>query len=476
MVQQMRKAVWCVISLAFVLSLLGCGKSKDHAVQELAKLNFKFSADDFVRSAGQGDGKALPLFFEAGIDLNVLGSEGYTGLMAAAEKGRIDVVKQLLDQGAGINVKGREGITALMLAAGNNHPDIVKLLLDHKADASAQDDNGWTAMMKAVYQGSTACVRLLADRSREDVNRGLLLAALTGHKDTAQALLDYGAEVDTRAEDGRTALMIAASRGYNDIVAVLLKAGADPSLSDPSGATAEAMAASKGFSGIASTIQQTPPRAASSGNRFAAASPAQPSGSVSDKDLVTSPTPSRNDAAGPLAGGSVYDHGKSGANEPTTPTPLSSRLSVVEIAESFLPITLVEVQDRTAQIQTSNGETYRVSIGEQLKDLDYKVVDVEARNVNDKDGNPVDASAVKLRQVKTGETISLIKGIPAREKGSYVVLRLPNSSETLKVGLDQTFAIPAEPDHSYKLLDIRPTQVVIRRDDGHVWTLQKSAR
>jgi hypothetical protein len=56
------------------------------------------------------------------------------------------------------------------------------------------------------------------------------------------------------------------------------------------------------------------------------------------------------------------------------------------------------------------------------------------------------------------------------------LLRFPNSSETVKVGLDQTFAIPGEPDHSYKLLDIRPTQVVIRRDDDHVWTLQKSIK
>jgi ankyrin repeat protein len=469
----MRKAVWCVISLAFALSLFGCGKSKDQAVQGLATLNLKFSADDFVRSAAQGDGKALPLFLEAGIDLNAPNSEGYTGLMAAAEKGRSDVVKQLLDHRADVNVKGREGLTALMLAGGNDHPDVVKLLLDHKADPSVQDDNGWTAMMKAVYQGNTACVRLLANRSREDVNRGLLLAALMGRKDTLQALFDYGAEVDTRAEDGRTALMMAASKGYNDIVAVLLKAGADPSLTDPSGASAEAMAASKGFSEIASSIQQAPPRAASSGNRVAAVSPAPSSGSLSDKDLLTRPTPSRDDASQPIAGGSVSDNKKSSANEPAAPTPLSSKLSVVEIAESFLPITLVEVQDKTARIQTGNGETYRVSVGEQLKDLDYKVVDVEARNVNDKDGNPVDASAVKLRQLKTGETISLIKGIPAREKGSYVVLRFPNSSETLKVELDQTFTIPGEPDHSYKLLDIRPSQVVIRRDDDRVWTLQK---
>jgi hypothetical protein len=362
-----------------------------------------------------------------------------------------------------------------MLAAGNDHPDIVKLLLDRKADPGVQDDRGWTAMLKAVYQGNTACVRLLAaGRPREDVNRGLLLAALMGRKDTAQALLDCGAEVDTRAADGRTALMLAATKGDNELVALLLKAGANSSLTDPSGATAETMAASKGFGALASTIQQAPPPAARSDKRFAAASPSN--GPISDKELLTKPTPSRDEVSGPPSASPTFDRRKSDANGLAAPTPLSSKLSVVEIAESFLPITLVQVDNKTAQIQTNDGETYKVGIGEQLKDLDYKVVDVEARNVNDKDGNPVDASAVKLRQVKTGETISLIKGIPAREKGSYVVLRFPNSSETLKVGLDQTFAIPGEPDHSYKLLDIRPTQVVIRRDDDHVWTLQKSVR
>ena len=476
MIQQMRKAVWYILGVGLALSLFGCGKSKDQALRDLAGLNLKFSADDFVRSATEGDDKALTLFLTAGIDPNAPDFKGYTALMAAAEKGNGDLVKQLLDSGAGINVKGEKGITALMLAASNDHPGIVKLLLDRKADISVQDDGGWTAMLKAVYQGNTACVRLLAGRSREDVNRGLLLAALAGRKDSAQVLLDCGAEVNTRAEDGRTALMIAASRGDNDLVALLLKAGANSSLTDASGATAEAIATSKGFGALASTIQKAPPPAANSDKRVAAASPAPPNGSVSDQDLLGRPTPSRGEPSAPPSASLASGQPNSNPSGPVAPTPLSSKLSVVEIAEPFLPITLVDVQDKTAQIQTNDGETYKVAVGQQLKDLDYKVVDIEARNVNDKDGNPVDASAVKLRQVKTGETISLIKGIPAREKGSYVVLRFPNSSETVKVGLDQTFAIPGEPDHSYKLLDIRPTQVVIRRDDDHVWTLQRSVK
>ena len=185
MIQQMRNAVWYILGVGLALSLFGCGKSKDQALQELAGLNLKFSADDFVRSATEGDDKALTLFLTAGIDPNAPDFKGYTALMAAAEKGNGDLVKQLLDSGAGINVKGEKGITALMLAASNDHPGIVKLLLDRKADISVQDDGGWTAMLKAVYQGNTACVRLLAGRSREDVNRGLLLAALAGRKDSA---------------------------------------------------------------------------------------------------------------------------------------------------------------------------------------------------------------------------------------------------------------------------------------------------
>jgi hypothetical protein len=98
------------------------------------------------------------------------------------------------------------------------------------------------------------------------------------------------------------------------------------------------------------------------------------------------------------------------------------------------------------------------------------------RNTEDKDGNPVDDSIVTLRNTKSGQNLALIKGVPAQEHAAYAVLAFPNSDETLKVEVEQTFSIPSDPDHSYKVLDIRPTQVIIRRiEDNRVTTLEKKS-
>jgi hypothetical protein len=46
----------------------------------------------------------------------------------------------------------------------------------------------------------------------------------------------------------------------------------------------------------------------------------------------------------------------------------------------------------------------------------------------------------------------------------------------MKVELDRDFTLPDDPAHTYRVLDIRPTQVVVKRlDDNEVWTLQKNA-
>jgi ankyrin repeat protein len=527
---QVCRGLFLFLSLAMLLVLFGCGKSKEAAKQELAGLNLQPAGDDFVKSVNTADMKAIPLFVQAGIDVNVVASNGYTALMTTAENGRADLAKWLLSHGATPDIQGKDGLTALMLAADNNHPDMIKLLIAAKANVPLQDHSGWSAMMKAVYQGNTACAQLLADKSKEDLDRALLVAALTGHSDTAKMLIDYGAEVDFKSDDGKTALMYAASKGSQDLVAMLLKAGADPSLADRSGQTAESIASAKGFSDIATAIHQTP---APGGNKATvmnspvAAAAVQPNGSpitspstpVNDKDFLNQPqetvassggvvgTPSASAGASASTPGmpgngaslnnnpSVASAGSSGASGNAASNAaggvansasgngsamsgdidesLSKKVSVTEIQQNFLPVQLLEVHGHSAKVQTDQGETYSVQEGDSLHGLDYRVVAVESRNIDDKDGNLVDASVVKLKKEGDASTVSLVKGMPARAKGAFVILNF--SGQTQKVDLDQEFKMPSEPDHTYKIVDIRPTQVVIRRlEDDQVWTLDKN--
>ena len=108
----------CFSILVFAL-LFGCGQSKEQAIQELEKLNVKFTPDDFVQSAEKGDLKAIQLFLSAGIDCNAQSATGMTALMAASRHGRIDVVNKLLEQKVNVDAQGKQGTTALMLAAEN---------------------------------------------------------------------------------------------------------------------------------------------------------------------------------------------------------------------------------------------------------------------------------------------------------------------------------------------------------------------
>jgi len=468
----MSKAVW--FSILIAAFLFGCGQSKEQAVQELEKLNVKFTPDDFVQSAEKGDMKAIQLFLNAGIDCNAQSSTGSTALMSASKYGRIEVVNKLLDQKVNVDAQGKQGVTALMLAAENNQVAVVQLLLKKNADPNLEDQTGWTALMKAVYQGNTSCVEALAARSRQEVNRGLLIAALTGHKEIAKILLDNGAEVDSRAEDGRTPLMLAAGKGNNDLVSLLLKAGADSTLTDKSGASAGTLAMAKGYKEVADHLQQAPvPPGAGTPEqkRNATRSTGEPAGAMSNKDLLLQPEGEKNaisdsrEAASPRS-----------LTNPQGESAQTKAASVVEIQQEFLPVMLGEVNGKKAKIRPADGEEYSVSIGDQLKGLDYKVTDVEARSTEDKDGNPVDDSIVTLRNTKSGQNVVLVKDVPAQEHAAYAILAFPGSDQTLKVEVDQTFSNPSDPDHTYKVLDIRPAQVIIRRvEDNRVSTLEKES-
>ncbi|MBV9107646.1 MAG: ankyrin repeat domain-containing protein [Verrucomicrobia bacterium] len=468
----MRKAVWFGIFVAAFL--FGCGQSKEQAIQELERLNLKFAPDDFVQSAEKGDVKAIQLFLNAGIDCDVQNATGSTALMAAAKNGRIEVVKKLLDQKVDVNAVGKQGVTALMLAAQNNQVEIVKLLLKKNADPNVEDQTGWSALMKAVYQGNTDCVAALAARSRQEVNRGLLIAALTGHKEIAKILLDNGAEIDTRADDGRTPLMLAAGKGDNDLVSFLLQAGADPTRTDKSGATASSLAIAKGYKVIADRLEKAPvpPSVnASPSNAVATRNSSKPTGVMSDQDLLSQPEERKSSVSDSRRtanpGNSAKVPGDSVQTKPAT---------VMEIEQEFLPVKLTEVNGKKAMIQAADGEKYSVAIGDQLKGLDYKVTDVVMRSTEDKDGNPVDDSIVKLRNTKSGQSVALIKGVPAQEHAAYAILAFPGSDQTLKIEVDQTFSIPGDPGHTYIVLDIRPTQVIIRRiEDNRVSTLEKKS-
>ena len=94
---------------------------------------------------------------EAGADIHVAGSGGFTPLMQAVDVGSVELVMYLLQRGAFINFAGREGNTALHVAVNvavelkahdekTKALDMIRLLLAHGAKVNLKNDAGETAL------------------------------------------------------------------------------------------------------------------------------------------------------------------------------------------------------------------------------------------------------------------------------------------------------------------------------------------
>ena len=112
----------------------------------------------------------------------LLGTEGATPFLMAADRADVPLMRELVKAGADPFLPNADKSTPLMAAAGLGTSDpleeagtedealeAVKMLLDLGADINAVDHKGDTAMHGAAYGNFPTIVRLLADRGA-DVN------------------------------------------------------------------------------------------------------------------------------------------------------------------------------------------------------------------------------------------------------------------------------------------------------------------
>ena len=101
----------------------------------------------------------------------------------AAEQGNIEAVKQHL--AAGVDVKGISGWINLFSAAIEGHKEVAELLIEKGVDVNAKDSLSMTP---------------------------LHMAAMGGHKEIAELFIAKGADVSAKDVDGETPLDFAASK------------------------------------------------------------------------------------------------------------------------------------------------------------------------------------------------------------------------------------------------------------------------
>jgi uncharacterized protein len=171
-------------------------------------------------------------------------------LFAAASKGDVATVKELLDKGVDVNTRGADGRTALMEAAFRGLPEVVKLLLDRGANIGLKKNDGETALSFAAGGKHTDIVDMINRAS------DLMAASAKGDLKKVQELLDKGTPVNVRSGGGGTALMEATNGGHTDIVKLLLEKGADVNARKDDGATALTFAEGAKRNEIATLLRQ----------------------------------------------------------------------------------------------------------------------------------------------------------------------------------------------------------------------------
>ncbi|KAK7272783.1 hypothetical protein RIF29_13822 [Crotalaria pallida] len=162
---------------------------------------------------------------------------GETALFIAAERGHLDVVKQLLTHSNKdtLTKKNRSGFDPLHIAAAQGHHAIVQVLLDYDMGLSKTiGPSNETPLISAATRGHTQIVNELLSKdhrlleiSRSNGKNALHLGARQGHVDIVRTLLSKDPQLARRTDKkGQTALHMAVKGQSCDVVKLLLEVDA----------------------------------------------------------------------------------------------------------------------------------------------------------------------------------------------------------------------------------------------------------
>ena len=197
------------------------------------------------------------LLLERGVDVNAREKKDcWSSLHEAAMRGRVEVVRVLLDHGANAKLETKQGETALHIVSRGKYSSeeqgasIVRLLLDRGVDVNARDEDGWTSLHEAAFKGRAEVARVLLDHganAKLETEKGETALHIVSQGDydsqeegasTAQLLLERGEEVNSRDKNGWTSLHWAVFKGRTEVAQVLLAHIADARLETKDGETA----------------------------------------------------------------------------------------------------------------------------------------------------------------------------------------------------------------------------------------------
>jgi ankyrin repeat protein len=198
----------------------------------------------------RGDTEISCALICAGALLSQKDLSGSLPLVEAAYRGDLRVVGALIEAGADVQAEANvyekftqnvvHKVTALIAAARQGYGDVVEILLHAGADVRARDGTGLTARDWAIQHKHIAVIDRLekdgAGRQQVEPGESLLMAAERGDAADVQRSIEEGAPLETRdrrtATEDCTPLLLAALAGHAEVVELLLQAGADHEATD----------------------------------------------------------------------------------------------------------------------------------------------------------------------------------------------------------------------------------------------------
>jgi ankyrin repeat protein len=176
---------------------------------------------ELMAAAGKGDISRLRELLQDGIALDVRDENGDTVLMKAAETGQVGLVQALLIRGLPIGQKNRKGETALIKAAGNGQAEVVQLLVHGSNREIANEVLEAIGVDPAKLSGQVQFPMASLEDRDELGQTALMKAEAAGHVEVMMVLA--GRESLTRPDaNGVTPLMKAASGGNVRLIRGLL--------------------------------------------------------------------------------------------------------------------------------------------------------------------------------------------------------------------------------------------------------------
>jgi ankyrin repeat protein len=224
----MRRAVF-VLSVLFITSA---------ATAQVAPTQSELAAYGGLHAAAaRGDVAAIEQLIKGGADKEAVDARQRTPLHVAAFQKRHDAARALMRLGADPNKLEIDRYDIITIASVANDVPMLKIAIEGGGNPRAITSRyDGTALIAAAHLGHADVVRtLIAARAPLDHVNNLGWTALIesivlgdggrNHTDTLRALVEAGANVNLADRNGTTPLGLAKGRGYREMVAILEKAG-----------------------------------------------------------------------------------------------------------------------------------------------------------------------------------------------------------------------------------------------------------